>query len=255
MTRTAGTSLIATPCCRSLYTTPRYGSVNFSAYLFWTDGHKEGSLMPSGGGLRKCSCGEFYLLAETISLGLEAAPDTPPAQFVEDADLPGATQSHRKAVELVARREYWRFLNHGYRDLYREHREQEEKASQAKWRAEWHTVNPDTRPRWLKLVDVIRFRKLASPPPMPNKLFSVPNYQPTQLQQGNMVQLLELLVEGGKEKFDTDPIEVAELYRQLGRLDEATTVLQTCTEERNVTRNVVKQMIDSGITAPVRYRM
>lgn len=211
--------------------------------------------MPSGGGLRKCRCGEFYLLAETISLGLEGDPDTPPAQFVEDADLPGATQSQSKPVELVARREHWRFLNHGYRDLYRAHREEEDKASQAKWEVDWHVTNPDTRPTWRKFIDVLRFRKPAAPPSMSNKPFSTPNYQPTQLQLDNMVRLLELLLEGGNQRFDADPIEVAELYRELCRLDEAMTVLETCTEERNITRKVMEQMIDAGITAPVRYRM
>ena len=100
MTRITGNSLIATPCCRSIYSTPRYGSVNFSASAYWTDGYKESTLMPSGGGLRKCKCGEFYLLADAIAMGLAADSDTPPAQFILAADLADATYA-RDHVHLA----------------------------------------------------------------------------------------------------------------------------------------------------------
>ena len=56
----------------------------------------------------------------------------------------------------TARREYWRFLNHDYRDLYRAHRE-EEKASQAQWESELHIANSDTRSWSRKLIDRISF--------------------------------------------------------------------------------------------------
>ena len=116
--------------------------------------------MPGGGGLRKCKCGEFYLLADALAMGLAADSDTPPAQFILAADLADATQSRNKSIELAARREYWRFLNHDYRDLYREHRE-EDKASQAIWESEWHIANPDTRSWFRKLIDRISFKKPA----------------------------------------------------------------------------------------------
>ena len=46
--------MIAAPSCRSLYSTPKYRSINLSAREYWTDGHKEGSLMSGDGGFRKC---------------------------------------------------------------------------------------------------------------------------------------------------------------------------------------------------------
>ena len=254
MTRITGNSLIATPCCRSIYSTPKYGSVNFSASAYWTDGYKEGALMPSGGGLRKCKCGEFYLLADAIAMGLAADSDTPPAQFILAADLPDAAQSRSKSIELAARREYWRYLNHDYRDLYRAHREEEDKASQAMWESEWHIANPDARSWSRKLIDRISFIKPAAPPQMPNKPFSVPLYQPTQLQRENMVRLLDLLLEGGNQKFDADPLELAELYRQLDQSNEVMNVLQAYTEE-GATYKAIGQMLDAGFTAPVRYRV
>jgi hypothetical protein len=89
---------------------------------------------------------------------------------------------------------------------------------------------------------------------MPNKPYSVPHYQPTQLQCENMVRLLDLLLEGGNQKFDADPLELAELYRQLAQPHEAMNVLLACTEE-GATYKVIEQMIEAGITAPVRYRV
>lgn len=256
MTRITGHSLIATPCCRALYSTPRYGSVNFMAFAYWTDGETEGGLMPGGGGLRKCKCGEFYLLQETIKFGFDAQPDTPPTEHVKSADLPGATRSPNKAVELVARRLYWMHLNDGYRDLYRAHRKAEDKASQAKWAAEWHAANPDTRSTWEKLIGRLLRRKPVAAPPMQNKPFTFPPFQPSQLQIDNMTRLLELLLEGGNEKYGPDPLEVTELYRELGRFDEAKTALLTCTEDDIcVTSKLLAKMIDEAVTAPVRYRM
>ena len=206
--------------------------------------------MPSGGGLRKCKCGEFYLLADALALGLAADSDTPPAQFILAADLPDAAQSRNKSIELAARREYWRYLNHSYRDLYRAHGEEEDNASQA----QWHAANPDTRSWSRKLIDRISFTKPTAPPQMSHKPFSAPHYEPTQLQRKNIARLLDLLLEGGNQKFDADPLEVAELHRQLDQSNEAMNVLQACTEEA-ATFKVERQMLDAGITAPVRYRV
>ena len=256
MTRITGYFLIATPCCHSQYTTPRYGSLNFSANAYWTDGATESGLMPGGGGLRKCKCGEFYLLQDTIKVDFDAPPDTPSAMHVAVADLPEATLSPNKALELVARRLYWLHLNDVYRDLYRTHRESEDKASQAKWGEEWQAANPDTRTVWTKLISRLLHRKPVAAPPMQNKPFTLPPYHPSQIQVANMTRLLELLLEGCNETYCPDPLEVTELYRELGRFDEAKTALQACTEDDiGVTSKLLAKMIDDRTTAPVRYRM
>jgi hypothetical protein len=229
--------------------------MNFSAWAYWTDGDTEGGLMSGGGGLRKCKCGEFYLLQETIKFGFDARPDTPSTEHVKAADLPAATRSPNKAVELVARRLYWLHLNDGYRDLYRAHREAEDKASQAKWAAEWQAANSDIRSTWKKLIGRLLRRKPVAPP-MQNKPFTLPPYQPTQLQIGNMTRMLELLLEGGNETYGPDPLEVTELYRELGRFDEAKTALQACTDDDiGVTNKLLLRMIDEAVAAPVRYRI
>ena len=57
MTRVSGRKLIASPCCHTLYAMTSYMSVNYSSFAFWTDGKRDGSLMPNDSGLRKCQCG------------------------------------------------------------------------------------------------------------------------------------------------------------------------------------------------------
>jgi hypothetical protein len=91
---------------------------------------------------------------------------------------------------------------------------------------------------------------------MQNKPFTVPPYQPSQLQIENMTCLLKLLLEGGNETYGPDPLEVTELYRELGRFDEAKVALQACTEDDvGVTSKLLAKMIDEAVNAPVRYRM
>ena len=91
---------------------------------------------------------------------------------------------------------------------------------------------------------------------MQNKPFTVPPYQPSLHQIDNMTRLLELLLEGGNETYGPDPLEVTELYRELGRFDEAKTALQACTkDDLGVTSKLLAKMIDERTTAPVRYRM
>ena len=61
MTRTAGTNIIKAPCCGALYSTTAFASINFMASEHWTDGATENSLSQSDGGLRRCTCGGYFL--------------------------------------------------------------------------------------------------------------------------------------------------------------------------------------------------
>lgn len=256
MTRITGFTLIASPCCRTLYSTPQYGSINLSAMGYWTDGAKEHGLMPGGGGLRKCKCGRFYLLREAISLGFEAGPESPHTQFVDAADLADATQSPSPTVELVARREYWKHLNDPYRESYRAHRKAEDNAAQEKCDAEWHAANPDTRPVLRRFLDRVLRKKPAAPPPMDTRPFSVPPYQPSELQIINMELLLELILEKSHEPYGPDMLEVAELYRELGRFEEALDALKQCNaDDIGVPEKLMENLINDGQRTPIRYRL
>ncbi len=212
--------------------------------------------MPSGGGLRKCKCGQFYLLREAIKLELDAEADTPQTQFVDAADLADATQSPRKAVELVARRQYWMHLNDPYRELYRAHRKAEDQAAQEKWDADWHVANPDHRSAWRKVTDRLLLKKPAAPPPMDTRPFSAPPYQPNYLQIQNMERLLELILEKTHEPYGPDMLEVAELYRELGRFEEASAALSQCpADEIGILEKLMENLINERQQAPIRYRM
>ena len=230
--------------------------MNFSALAYWTDGSKEHSLMSGDEGLRKCKCGTFYRLQDTIKFDFDAPPDTPPTKHVKAADLPEATLSPNKAIELVARRLYWLHLNDAYRDLYRAHREAEDKASQEKWAAEWQAANPDTRTVWTKIISRLLRRKQVAAPPMQNKPFTLPPYQPSQLQIGNMTRLLELLLEGGNQSYGPDPLEVTELYRELGRFEEAEGALKQCpADDIGVSVKLMERLINEDQRAPIRYQI
>jgi hypothetical protein len=91
---------------------------------------------------------------------------------------------------------------------------------------------------------------------MQNKPFTVPPYQPSQLQITNMTRLLERLLEGDNEAYGPDPLEVTELYRELRRFDDARTALEACTDDDiGVTSKLLLRMIDEAVAAHVRYRI
>ena len=187
---------------------------------------------------------------------LEAGAETPHTQFVDAADLADATQSPRKAVELVARRQYWMYLNDPYRELYRAHRQAEDQAAQEKWDADWQTANPDQRSAWRKLADQLLRKKPAAPPPMDTRPFSAPPYQPSELQVRNMERLLELILEKLHEPYGPDMLEVAELYRELGRFEAALVALKQCpADDIGVPERLMESLIEKRQTAPIRYRM
>ena len=212
--------------------------------------------MPSGGGLRKCKCGEFYLLADAIALGLDADSDTPSAQFILAADLSDATHSPRKAVELLARRQYWMHLNEPYRKLYRAHRQAEDQATQEKWDADWAAVNPNQRSALRRFADRVLRKKQVSSPPMDTRPFSVPPYEPTEPQVENMARLLDLILEEMHEPYGPNMLEVAELYRELGRFKEASDAHSLClANDIGVPVKLMERLIREGQRAPIRYRL
>lgn len=57
------------PCCGKLYKTPQYSSINFTAHEHWTDGKVVSGLFDNGGGLRRCDCGEVFLVSDAKQVG------------------------------------------------------------------------------------------------------------------------------------------------------------------------------------------
>ena len=75
MTRARGVQIFASPCCGAPYAFPRYMSMNFSAFEYWTDGWRERSLMPNDEGLRRCKCGQFVLTKDMVPVEKAEASD------------------------------------------------------------------------------------------------------------------------------------------------------------------------------------
>src|SRR5690606_32586062 len=134
--------IMAAPCCGAHYRFPNYMSMNFSAWEYWTDGWREGSLMPNDEGLRRCTCGQFVLTRDLVSIEVLEESDLPFMRDIFDDDLPACiANATSQQIEISARLRYWKHLNHPYRVRYRKHRDAEEAEIRAKWEAE----HPDRR--------------------------------------------------------------------------------------------------------------
>jgi len=68
MTISKGLRVVAAPCCGARYAAPRYVSMNFMAFEYWTDGWRDGSLMPNDEGL---AYGRGQNLLRRGSLGIQ----------------------------------------------------------------------------------------------------------------------------------------------------------------------------------------
>jgi len=176
--------------------------------------------------------------------------DLPSLDYVPDEQLPECIASADGAdLEAAARLQYWHFLNHPYRDRYRQHRDAEEAATKAAWVA----ANPDRRTFWDKLRghQVPRYSRPSDSP------FTQPAFEATGEQRQNMTRLSEILLAwrttASRPKYT---LELAELYRELGRFEEADMVIQTLDErEVGVTSQVIAKLIQEKQLAPTRYRM
>ncbi len=140
MTIVRGVRILAAPCCGARYAFPRYVSMNFSAFEYWTDGWRDGSLMPNDEGRRHCNCGRFVLLKDFVEIATAETSDLPRMNHVPDDPLPECiANADSEDLEAAARLGHWRHLNHSYRDRYRQHRDAEEAATKAAWEA----TNPE----------------------------------------------------------------------------------------------------------------
>ena len=224
--------------------------MNFMAFEYWTDGWREGSLMPNDEGLRRCNCRKFVLMRDLVEVEAAETSDLPHIEHVPDELLPECiANAHSEDMEVAARLEYWRHLNHTYRQKYREHREAEEAATKAQWEA----ANPDRRTWW----DKLRRRERPIYSRSPDSPFTYPLYEPTDVQLQNMRRLSKILLAWGSVSRPTyDALTLAELYREQGRFDEAQVIMLTLVEdEEDVTRSLIAKLIKDKQSAPMRYRI
>jgi hypothetical protein len=233
-----------------------YMSVNYSSFAFWTDGKRENSLMPNDSGLRKCQCGFYFLQSEAVKLEIPAGDDRKFAPHVHTSDLKHAIATvTSEKVELAARRDYWMHLNDAYREKYCAHRNEEDAQADAKWENEWRQQNPDDRSSFTKLIDKLRRIKHQRPPLNSNRPFTFPAFQPTTEQAENMEKLIELLLNSTERLHLEYPIELAELYRELGKFDTTIKLINRIKDEdQDSLSRLLLELAIEKTTAPIRYR-
>jgi hypothetical protein len=199
--------------------------------------------MPNDSGLRRCTCGNFFLQSELVTISEVDETDEPLAPRVPPEDLPTAiAQSRTPVIELAARLDYWQHLNHAYRDLYRAHRDAEDAAAEAAW----EVANPDQRTALKKLFKVERKPRYQ---PALDRPITFPVFEPSPEQRENMLALLDLL-----RSSSTFGFERVELNRELGRFEEARQNLSSNLEGDSP--NLYKlsaTLIEQKQAAPVRY--
>lgn len=249
MTMIRGVRILAAPCCGKRYASPRYLSMNFMAFEYWTDGWREGSLMPNDSGLRICQCGTFVQIGDLVEIDVQEESDLPRLERVPPEMLPSCiAHSNDDAMELAARLDYLRQLNHAYRVQYRAHRDAEEAAIQATWEVDYRA-----RRSWWK--NLVRW-------PLPtyvrpgNVSITYPPFVASPEQTANMEALVKLMGDRQRDDPRQHRISLAEVYRELGRFEEAAEQIEGLPEiDRGVTSGLIKQLIAEGERAPVRYRM
>jgi hypothetical protein len=220
------------PCCGTFYRTRRYASLNFSAFAHWTDGYREGSLMPDGHGLRKCKCGEYFLLNEMSVLARVEESTLPDTDEVTPSELPEAiAKARNKQVEIAARMDYWQYLNHPYREQYRAFRDARDGILSSFWR----------------LLARIFTKRSA--------LFNIqiPSFDPSVEQKENMKGLLRLL--SSYENSQRHAVKIAELHRELGEFDAVAVHLSQHQNREDTASRLIRELGVRRVSAPVRYRM
>jgi hypothetical protein len=58
--------------------------MNFMAFEYWTDGWRDGSLMPNDEGLRRCKCGQYVLVRDMVAVDTADSSELPYMDWVPD---------------------------------------------------------------------------------------------------------------------------------------------------------------------------
>ena len=255
MTRIAGTNIIKAPCCGALYSTTAFASINFMASEHWTDGATENSLSQSDGGLRRCTCGGYFLSGYAERVGFipknsrqqpeqseysiakifgkigklliaddKAKPQTirklPTQWAANELDLPPKAQSVTGAAiaELLDSKPHDKNLLMQARRLY------------------WRHLNDQFRDEYRAYRDIHKD--------------SFPAYAPSATQMDNMEQLAALL-----EDHDmADELELGELYREMGQPLKARAKLAKVGEDDQKLCAMQLSLLEMGYQGPIRFK-
>jgi hypothetical protein len=255
MTRIAGTNIIKAPCCGAFFSTVAFASINFTASEHWTDGTTENSLSQSDGGLRRCTCGGYFLSGYAERVGFipkntgqqreqseysiakifgkigklliakdKAKPQTIrklPTQWAANETLiPPKAQSVTGAAiaELLDSNPQDKNLLIQARRLY------------------WRHLNDQFRNEYRAHRDIHKD--------------SFPAYAPSAAQMDNMEQLAALL-----EDHDmVDELELAELYRERGQPLKARAKLAKVDEDDRKLCQMQLALLEMAYRGPARFK-
>lgn len=220
----------------------------------WTDGRAVGSLSPTDGGLRRCTCGSYFLLSQSEALELirkkepvrEVTRSLQIEAWLRRKSEETTTQAMERlfgvrqetaieaipipippAAERVNDSELTQLLATNFTDR---------KLLITARRRYWRYLNDAYR-------DVYRAHKEHSPD-------TYPAYEPSTVQIDNMLRLILML----EEIPTSDSFEIVELHRELGEPEKALKVLSAIKDQTNIFARISYELIAAGISGPARYR-
>jgi len=255
MTRTAGTNIIKAPCCGALYSTTAFASINFMASEHWTDGATENSLSQSDGGLRRCTCGGYFLSGCAERVGFIPKNNGQQQKqseysianilgkigkllIAEDKAKPQTIRklpSQWAANETVIPPKAQSVTGSAIAKLLDSKPQDKNLQIQAR-RLYWRYLNDQFRDEYRAYKEVHKD--------------SFPAYAPSTAQMDNMGQLAALL-----EDHDmVDELELGELYREMGLPLKARAKLAKVNEDDQKLCAMQLQLIEMGYSGPVRFK-
>ena len=256
MTRITGTQIIETPCCRAQYSTPAYGSINLTAHEYWTDGRRVGSLFGGDGGLRRCVCGQYFLLhmcdhIRTIPKSTYK-PRAPKGwqntksnwwsrfwgkptvgDYLLNYDIRTDEEVKAAEDEIPPLTSY--VADADMPDVIEKSSENREMLIIARRRM-WQYLNDPFRESYRK-------HKEASPD-------TLPPYEASYEQKENMLKLAYLL----EDSYGPPWLEVTELCREVGDMDAAAKALNRAGKSDQTLSGIVGQLIEMNYSGPARFR-
>lgn len=254
MTRISGTNIIKAPCCGALYSTTAFASINFMASEHWTDGQDENSLSQSDGGLRRCTCGGYFLSGYAERVGFIPKNSDQPQQqsaysiskifgkigkllIAEDKAKPQSIlkpPSQWAANETVIPHKAQSVTGSAIAELLDSKPQDKNLLIQAR-RLYWRHLNNQFRNEYRAHRDI-------------NK-DSFPAYAPSAAQMDNMEQLAVLL-----EDHDmVDELELGELYREMGQPLKARAKLAKVDDENIKLCEMQLKLLAIGYQGPARF--
>jgi hypothetical protein len=106
-----------------------------------------------------------------------------------------------------------------------------------------------------EVLRTLLFRKPPSVPPAPTVPITFPAFEPTDTQKTNMLRIIELLKISPPKYGQEYPVELVELYRELGMFEQAKTLIESMNEANK--DNLTKLLYDlcgERQAAPVRHK-